>query len=654
MIKFCPLIFVLLIVGVIKTTAQTLLVYGDHADSIEINASKDLLADYQKASKEKAVLVKFKKGLNTTPFRNVIYIGTAVSNSFIQSVILSRSIDVLNAPLEPETFVLKSINAKTHLIVGADIRGIFYGVYEFSNQILEVDPNTYWIGYQQPVKQKVTIPVLSFRKPKPVYKYRGYFDNDNDLLANFKGRKLIVEFDLWKEIINTVARLGYNYIDIHDLLGRPEYYLRDYYINLTTYHTDLQLVDQVIDYAHSKGLLVQIPMYLGWEFKHITLDQTCLTEYYDLWMETYEYYLTKTPIGKADLFLQRPRHPFYDWAYNCPKETSQGIKTGELMNKMFEGLYRLLQKYRPGSILFCDLWSEGRPLWEGGGFSPRKEIQMLWADGGHANFNEFPKDLKGYPFGIYIHAGVWYNNVTQSPYPDKIKEAALLGIERGMNSNFLVNGQTFKDFLLNLTACGICAWDPVSFDPDKFYTDWTTRYFGANISSDVVKILKLTYDANQPIGGFRNTMNTSVKLLNKLEKRDYRNEAMSGIDSSLIPAEKAFQLAEKIYSEVDPEKRLSYRDQVLFPSRIFYLDLKFLRSVLLLNNALVNEKSNRELISQKGEEMKNILLDLRKVLTEGSGWEKWKDFYKPENFRIHTPPPTIEMIDKILAGFFIK
>lgn len=67
------------------------------------------------------------------------------------------------------------------------------------------------------------------------------------------------------------------------------------------------------------------------------------------------------------------------------------------MNKMFEGLYQLIQQYRPGGVLFCDLWSEGRPLWESGQFAPRKEIQMLWADGGHANFKEFPQDLKGYP-----------------------------------------------------------------------------------------------------------------------------------------------------------------------------------------------------------------------------------------------------------------
>lgn len=629
--------------------AQTLLVYGDKADTIEINASKDLLRDYSQSSKERVTMVQYHAGLSTTAYANIIYIGTAKSNSFIQKYTQAHTTGIFTKSLEPETFVLQTIAPKTLLIVGADTRGTFYGVYDFSKKILGIDPNTYWIGYQQKIKAKIAIPELSFRKSAPVYKYRGYFDNDNDLLANFKGRKLIVELDLWKEIINTVARLGYNYIDIHDLLGRPEYYLRDYYIKLTDYHTDLKLVDQVIDYAHSKGLLVQIPMYLGWEFKHITLDQTCLTKYYDLWMQTYEYYLTKTPLGKADLFLQRPRHPFYDWAYKCPEETAAGIKTGDLMNKMFEGLYQLLQKYRPGSVLFCDLWSEGRPLWASGEFSPRKEIEMLWADNGHADFREFPKDLKGYTFGIYIHAGVWYNNVTQSPYPDKIKEAALTGIARGMTHNFLVNGQTFKNFLLNLTACGQCAWDPVSFDPEVFYKQWTTRYFGANVSEDVVKILKLTYTANEPIGGFRNTMNTTVQLLNQMEKKIYRKESMAKIDSTLLPAEQAWQLSEKLLPMIAADKKNSYIDQIAYPSKIFYLDQQLLKDVLLLNNTLSSDKNNTTLVKQQAANMRKSLIVLRETLTAGSGWEKWKNFYLPENFRIHTPPPTLEMVDKLIS-----
>lgn len=629
--------------------AKILIVYGEKATTIELNASKDLKYDIESISKEQVVLKAFSETLNVNKYSQVIYVGTKTSNSFLGEYCKSISGEIFDRELQAETYILKSIDKKTHVIVGADVRGTFYGVYEFSKTILDIDPNAYWIGYESEIQNKIYIPLLSYRAKAPAFPYRGYFDNDNDLLANFKGRKLIVEFDLWKEMINTLMRHGYNYIDIHDLLGRPEYYLRDYYIQMTEFHSDLELVNKVIDYAHSKGMLVQVPMYLGWEFKHLEMDQVCLSQYHDKWMQIYEYYLAKTPLGKADLFLQRPRHPIYDWSYRCKEEASLGIKPGELLNKMFEGLYQLIQKHKPGAVLFCDLWQEGRPLWESEQFSPRKEIQMLWADHGYANFSEFPTDFKGYDFGVYLHAGVWKNNVTQSPYPNLIKDAVMKAIKNNATSNILVNGQTFKDFLLNISAAGACAWDPTSFDAEEFYTSWTSRYFGEDVSAKTVEVLKLTYEANVPIGGFRNTMKETENLLKKMTKRDFQSVSLDDVNKSIKASRKALKIVNQIIQDIEPSKKMSFIDQVAYPTEIFLLNLKLLESAILLNDSLVNQSNNSALIKQKSEELRNSLISLLQKLSQGSGWEKWENFYNPENFRMHTPPPTIEQVDQLLS-----
>ena len=639
---------VLMVLLVQISTAKILIVYGEKATAVELNASKDLKHDIESVCKERIDLKPYSDAMSMEKYREVLYVGTKASNGFLNDYCKNASEGIFSNELEPETFILKSIDENSHLIVGADVRGAFYGVYEFSKTILDVDPNAYWIGYDNKIQNKISIPLLSYRAKAPVFPYRGYFDNDNDLLANFKGRKLIVELDLWKEMINTLMRLGYNYVDIHDLLGRPEYYLRNYYIQMTEFHTDLDLVSEVIDYAHSKGMMVQVPMYLGWEFKHLEMDEVCLTQFHDKWMEIYEYYLAETPIGKADLFLQRPRHPIYDWPYKCEEETGAGIKTGELMNKMFEGLYQLIQKYKPGALLFCDLWSEGRPLWESGEFSPRKEIQMLWADHGYANFNEFPDDFKGYDFGVYIHAGVWKNNVTQSPYPNLIKDGVMDAIKNNATNNILVNGQTFKDFLLNISACAACAWGPVSFDPEQFYTNWTTRYFGEDVSAKTVEVLKLTYDANVPIGGFRNTIKATENLLKNMEKNNFQLQSLTAAEESIVASERALEMVKQILPDLAPDKKISFVDQIAYPTEIFLLNLKLLETAILLNNSLVNHANNSALIKQKSEEMRNSLISLLEKLSQGSGWEKWDNFYNPENFRIHTPPPTIEWVDKIL------
>jgi hypothetical protein len=164
----------------------------------------------------------------------------------------------------------------------------------------------------------------------------------------------------------------------------------------------------------------------------------------------------------------------------------------------------------------------------------------------------------------------------------------------------------------------------------------------------VIKILKLTYQDNEPIGGFRNTMNTTVQLLNKLQKKNYSKESMSKIDSTMEPAKQAWELSEKTLPLVASAKKTSYIDQVWYPSKIFYLDQQLLYSALLLNNTLAADRKNQALIKEQAAAMRKALVLLRETLTEGSGWDKWTNFYLPENFRIHTPPPELALVDQII------
>jgi hypothetical protein len=479
---------IFLLITAIALSAQTVILHGNNATSVELNSANDLKFDIQKVYPNELVRIQSSKKSIKGKYNKIIVIGTKKSNNLINQLYTSKQSDLLQTELKAETFVLQTLPfneneaSKALYIIGTDDMGIYYGVYDFSSKILGIDALEYWTGKQPNAPEKFEIPEMSFREKAPKFPLRGYFDNDDDMLANWKGKKLFVELDTWKEIINSLARLRYNYIDLHDLSGRPEFWVWDYYTNMTEYHTDLDLVDKVIDYAHSKGMKVQIPMYLGWEFHHIDYDKICLTEHHDHWMEVYEYYLTKTPFAKGDIFLARPRHPIYDYAYYCEEEEKAGIKTGPLMNKMFQGLSDLIQKYRPGATFVCDLWREGQPMWENGDFAPDKNIQMLWADYYGDDFREWPEDHKGYDFGIYIHAGIWLNHVMQDPLVHQISSAVKEAVNRDMTHNIFVNGQDFKHFILNIEVCSRLAWDPENFDPDEFYKEWTSRYFGKQAS----------------------------------------------------------------------------------------------------------------------------------------------------------------------------
>ena len=634
--------------------AETHILIDQDATVTVRHAASELADDIRHAIPGENVLVRtFEADIEQAGI-NSIRVGRVDRGHLLTGNRVRAEFPLLNTSLLAETFVIQSAKGKA-VVGGADDRGVLYGVYEFSRQVLGIDPLEFWTGKTPVRHEALEIQPIAHLEPAPVFKLRGYFDNDNDHLANWQGRKLIVEFETWKAMIDSLARLRYNYIDIHDLLGRPEYYLRDYYTQMTEYHTDLELVDQVIEYAHEKGLLVQVPMSLGWEFRHIDLDQVCLTEHHELWMDTFEYYLSETPIGKADLFLARPRHPIYDWQYSCPSEAEQGIPHGPLLEEVFADLGKLIERYQPGAQLVSDLWQEGRALWTSGDFSPDKTIQVLWADSGYAEFGGWPTDLKGYPMGIYIHAGVWHNQVVQDPYPARIGDAFREAAARGMTYNALVNGQSFKPFILNLEAAAQAMWNPESFDGGAFYQEWTTRYFGAAAAEATIESLELLHKAHGEEFGYRDITRSGRRILRNLKDENPKLPDLAATRAALTLARDSLQTARTAEQYVPPDGLDVFDDQVLFPITIYVQNLELLESLRLLNIAWLSLQG----FDTSTESMPQLLdlattararlVSLLQSLEKGSRWKKWEDWYRPENFRIHTPPITLEEFDRVMG-----
>ena len=163
----------------------------------------------------------------------------------------------------------------------------------------------------------------------------------------------------------------------------------------------------------------------------------------------------------------------------------------------------------------------------------------------------------------------------------------------------------------------------------------------------------MTYEANVPIGGFRNTMKATDNLLKKMGRRNFQSESLNEVEESIKASEKALKIVNQIIPDIEPNKKMSFTDQVAYPTEIFHLNLKLLESAILLNNSLVNPASDRTVVEQKSKEMRNSLISLLEKLSQGSGWEKWDNFYNPVNFRIHTPPPTIEQVDHLINQLLI-
>jgi hypothetical protein len=84
-----------------------------------------------------------------------------------------------------ESFAI-AVRGNHVVLSGADMRGTMYAIYQFSQEWLGVDPMYYWTDKQPAKRAAVAIPAtLNHAYPAPLFKYRGFFINDEDQLTGW-------------------------------------------------------------------------------------------------------------------------------------------------------------------------------------------------------------------------------------------------------------------------------------------------------------------------------------------------------------------------------------------------------------------------------------------------------------------------------------
>ncbi len=102
------------------------------------------------------------------------------------------------------------------LLSGPDARGTIYAIYEFSEKYLGIDPLYFWTDRQPAHRTSVELPSSLARVyPAPVFKYRGFFINDEDLLTGWapgQKDKTGISLEVWDKIYETTLRLKGNMV----------------------------------------------------------------------------------------------------------------------------------------------------------------------------------------------------------------------------------------------------------------------------------------------------------------------------------------------------------------------------------------------------------------------------------------------------------
>ncbi|MEP2238770.1 MAG: glycosyl hydrolase 115 family protein [Maribacter sp.] len=644
------------------------IIQGIHATDVEKSTINDLKNDLQKVLNEDVQIINNE---DTVPENALIFIvGTANSNPVIADMLSNDDLDLTdeNRLSGSGSWSKNTFNGSNAIVItGADVKGLQHAVYDYSKEILGVDPLVYWTG-KNPVKIKAT-EVYNFKSKtiaSPKVPELTYFENDVDELANYRGELLKYDWESYTEMINSLVRLRYTSIQLFDMLGRPEFYIRPEYKKLKPdYEIDVDYVEKMIDYAHTKGMKIAVDFALGYQIHPMDAEKAdCWKLHKEDWLKAWRYYFEHTPLAKTDIFILRPRHQVWDWEY----ESTCGESKIDVFNEVYAAFGVLVDEYKPNAqkVLVC--YSDGMEMWNEG-FRPPEDWTVLWSDHGFGEFEHLPNTTDDYEFGTYMHAGYWLNHTVHNPYPEKV-ESVMKEMFNTYNADkyCLVNGQNFRPFLLNLEAYSEVCNNPETFNADLFYKEWTERYFTKEAAEHAVKSMKLLSEAQEGRKGYVEHLWEIREAVSYLSNAPIVRPGKSPVPfdyerviGDVENVKRVKEVLEKSLSEAELGNELLkrndnfYHSYILLPAQL-YSDLIAFETVLH-NMALLKKEyettKNQKYLNQakamlpKAKKELDIIFEHR---SSGDIDDKWKNWYAIGNRRQNNGFPTYEMLNAIEAN----
>ncbi|MDO6819103.1 glycosyl hydrolase 115 family protein [Zobellia sp. 1_MG-2023] len=647
-------------------------VIGKQVSETEINVAEDLQKDLEKVLSGEVVVVN---DINIVPEKAMaILIGTPQSNSLIATFNQSKKINITAENPGPRGGIWSKVTSKKRkeiiVLAGSDVQGLQYAIYDYAQEILEIDPLQYWTGKEIPKKKAIDLFAFSERKiVPPKVPILCYFENDVDELANYRGKLLEYDWESYTEMINSLVRLRYNAIQLFDMLGRPEFFIRPEYQDLTDYKVDVDYVEKMIDYAQEKGMKVAIDFALGYQIHPMSADKaTCWKDYKEDWLTAWRYYLEETPLRKTDIFILRPRHQVWDWEY----ESSCGESKIEVFNQVYKAFGDLVDEYKPNAdkVLVC--YSDGMEMWNDG-FRPPKDWIVAWSDHGFGDFEHLPKTTDGYNFGTYMHAGFWLNHTVHNPYPEKVES-----VMKDMFSTYdadkfcLVNGQNFRPFLLNIEAYSEVCNDPDNFEAASFYSKWTKRYFNDNSATLAVSSMKLLHMAQPNRIGYVQHLWEIREAISYLSDSPIQRPGKSPVSHDYNRVENDLEHVQVIQERInlavkEAEKGLElatenetfFHDYIYLPA-VLYQDLIQFERTLHQMSVLKKEYEdvpNEALLTDIKALLPQTKLQLKEIYenrNSGDKSAKWDNWYNPKIRRPNNGFPTFKMLEQIESNLNSK
>ena len=390
---------------------------------------------------------------------------------------------------EPESFsisvasVAADSRTKTLRLIGADMRGTIYAVYQFSEEFLGVDPLYYWTDHEPARRAQIELPMTLNKKfAAPLFKYRGFFINDEDLLTGWapgeKSDHTGISLQAWNKVFETILRLKGNMVAPGTWIFPDE---------------------PQIKLAGERGLILTqhhaIPLGLNvarWP-KDVPYSYTTEPEILErAWKDAVAEY----PKDQEVLWTVGLRG-LSDASYAAfdPSVRGNDKALGELITKAITDQIQIVRSMRPDAKFITSLWQEGARLVQAGYLKIPPEVGTVWADTGYGYLQD--KGLVSKGQGAYYHVAMMNgraNQLTEMVPVERIDAELGRYIKAGATNYFLVNTSDIRPVSMTTKAVMDIAWKGLpgntAGEGDRFYRQWSSEEFGAKAADKVAEVYK--------------------------------------------------------------------------------------------------------------------------------------------------------------------
>ncbi len=387
----------------------------------------------------------------------------------------------------PESFTIDAEPAKSgrgHAIAmvrlnGADMRGTMYAIYEFSQKFLGVDPMYFWTDHEPAPRDTVSVPAQFHTSGAPVFGYRGFFINDEDLLTGWtpgEGKDGTgIRLDTWNRIYETLLRLKANMVvpGTWTFPDEPQYRL-----------------------ASERGLIVgqHHAMPLGLNVARWPQDVPYnFTTHPEVLEHAWRNAVAAVPSSRETLWSVGLRG-LSDVSYAAmdPSVRNNDKALGALISKAVAEQMATVRAKFPKARFVTDLWQEGTRLMQEGYLKIPPEVTTVWADTGYGLMQDKGEVRAGE--GAYFHVAMMNNEANQLTEMVPVQRIAseMSRYESAKaTSFFLVNTSDIRPVVMTARATMDFAWSGAAeASSGSYYRDWTREEFGDRASPAVEAVLK--------------------------------------------------------------------------------------------------------------------------------------------------------------------